>query len=68
MPTWLTEIEGPRPLAELERTTSARAPALAAVGAAARSRPGARRVDSLVQEQPERVAQQLRAWISEDPE
>jgi flagellar biosynthesis/type III secretory pathway M-ring protein FliF/YscJ len=34
----------------------------AAVGA------GRPNVDSLVQEQPERVAQQLRAWISEDPE
>jgi flagellar M-ring protein FliF len=63
MPTWLTEIEGPRPLAELERTTT---PALAAVGAPAE--PVRSTVDSLVQEQPERVAQQLRAWISEDPE
>ena len=65
MPTWLTEIEGPRPLAELERTTSP-APELAAVGAPAEA--GRTTVDSLVQEQPERVAQQLRAWISEDPE
>jgi flagellar M-ring protein FliF len=65
MPTWLTEIEGPRPLAELERTTSP-APELTAVGAPAE--PARSTVDSLVQEQPERVAQQLRAWISEDPE
>jgi flagellar M-ring protein FliF len=65
MPTWLTEIEGPRPLAELERTTSA-APSRVAVGAAVDG--GRSSVDSLVQEQPERVAQQLRAWISEDPE
>ena len=65
MPTWLTEIEGPRPLAELERTTSP-APELAAVGAPAEA--GRTTVDSLVQDQPERVAQQLRAWISEDPE
>jgi flagellar M-ring protein FliF len=65
MPTWLTEIEGPRPLAELERTTSA-APNRAAVSAAVGG--GRSSVDSLVQEQPERVAQQLRAWISEDPE
>ena len=65
MPTWLTEIEGPRPLAELEQSTSA-AKALAAVGAPAE--PARSTVDSLVQEQPERVAQQLRAWISEDPE
>jgi len=68
MPTWLTEIEGPRPLAELEQTTAAPAPALAAVGAGAPIEAGRSTVDSLVQEQPERVAQQLRAWISEDPE
>ena len=66
MPTWLTEIEGPRPLAELERSTSA-SPTRAAVSAAAGGG-GRSSVDSLVQEQPERVAQQLRAWISEDPE
>jgi flagellar M-ring protein FliF len=60
MPTWLSEIEGPRPLAELERSTSA-APA----SVAAESNGGSK-VDSLVREQPERVAQQLRAWISED--
>jgi flagellar M-ring protein FliF len=61
MPTWLTEIDMPRPLAELERSTSAGpmpVPAIAEAKASA--------VDSLVQEQPERVAQQLRAWISED--
>ncbi|HEX6620865.1 MAG TPA: hypothetical protein VF024_14455, partial [Solirubrobacteraceae bacterium] len=67
MPTWLTEIEGPRPLAELEQSTT-QAPALAAVGAGSLPEPPRSTVDSLVQEQPERVAQQLRAWISEDPE
>jgi flagellar M-ring protein FliF len=67
MPTWLTEIEGPRPLAELEQSTTS-APALAAVGAGSSAEPGRSTVDNLVQEQPERVAQQLRAWISEDPE
>jgi flagellar M-ring protein FliF len=58
MPTWLSEIEGPRPLAELERSTGGPVPA--AIPAEASG------VDSLVREQPERVAQQLRAWISED--
>jgi flagellar M-ring protein FliF len=58
MPTWLSEIEGPRPLAELERSTGGSVPA-----ALAAENSG---VDSLVREQPERVAQQLRAWISED--
>jgi len=61
MPTWLTEIEGPRPLAELERSTGGSAGQLAA--AESKRSP----VDNLVAEQPERVAQQLRAWISEDP-
>jgi flagellar M-ring protein FliF len=59
MPTWLSEIEGPRPLAELERSTSPTPTAIAAEA-------GGSQVDSLVREQPERVAQQLRAWISED--
>jgi len=70
MPTWLSEIEGPRPLAELERSTSAGSapsPALAAVGAGSLPEQAGSSVDSLVQQQPERVAQQLRAWISEDP-
>jgi flagellar M-ring protein FliF len=58
MPTWLSEIEGPRPLAELERSTGGPVPAAAAAESSG--------VDSLVREQPERVAQQLRAWISED--
>ena len=42
----------------------------AGAGRRRRAAPSPRRstVDSLVQEQPERVAQQLRAWISEDPE
>ena len=58
MPTWLSEIEGPKPLAELERSTGGPVPA--AIPAEATG------VDNLVREQPERVAQQLRAWISED--
>ena len=57
MPTWLSEIEGPRPLAELERSTTP---------AAIAAESGGSQVDSLVRDQPERVAQQLRAWISED--
>jgi hypothetical protein len=59
MPTWLSEIEGPRPLAELERSTTPTPTAIAGEA-------GGSQVDSLVREQPERVAQQLRAWISED--
>jgi hypothetical protein len=67
MPTWLSEIEGPRPLAELERGSSSSAPAPAREPVGAAAAPAGARVDSLVAEQPERVAQQLRAWISEDP-
>jgi flagellar M-ring protein FliF len=63
MPTWLSEIEVPRPLAELERTTGGARPAAVGAGAGAN---GGNPVDSLVADQPERVAQQLRAWISED--
>ena len=64
MPTWLTEIEGPRrwPSSSAHERRARRV----AVGAGA-GRGGRSRVDNLVQEQPERVAQQLRAWISEDP-
>jgi flagellar M-ring protein FliF len=57
MPTWLTEVEGPRPLAELERHVAA---------PVAGADPRRQTVEALVNEQPERVAQQLRAWISED--
>jgi flagellar M-ring protein FliF len=64
MPTWLTEIEGPRPLAELERNVGAPAAVPAQVSAGDQRR---NTVESLVAEQPERVAQQLRAWIAEDP-
>ena len=67
MPTWLTEIEGPRPLAELEQSTTL-GPGAGRRRRGSPSEPGRSTVDSLVQEQPERVAQQLRAWISEDPE
>ena len=57
MPTWLTEVEGPRPLAELERHVAT---------PVAQADPRRQTVETLVNEQPERVAQQLRAWISED--
>jgi flagellar M-ring protein FliF len=57
MPTWLTEIEGPRPLAELEQH-------VAAVEEPVDT--GRKAVEAFAKEQPERVAQQLRAWIAED--
>jgi flagellar M-ring protein FliF len=57
MPTWLTEVEGPRPLAELERHVASTEEPVNS---------GRKTVEAFAQEQPERVAQQLRAWISED--
>jgi flagellar M-ring protein FliF len=71
MPTWLSEIEGPRPLAELQAHagggSAATTSQLAAPGAGgAGSDPRRSGVETLVQNEPERVAQQLRAWISED--
>jgi flagellar M-ring protein FliF len=57
MPTWLTEVEGPRPLAELERHVASTEEPVNS---------GRKTVEAFAQEQPERVAQQLRDWISED--
>jgi flagellar M-ring protein FliF len=73
-PVWLRELELPVRLSELERETSAPAaptpatppapvPAGAAVGGEA---PVRTRVEQLAQENPERVAQQLRTWMQED--
>jgi flagellar M-ring protein FliF len=64
-PTWLTELETPRPLAALagggEAATEIRQ--LSAAGAA---RAPKRQVEQLVEREPDRVAQQVRAWMSED--
>jgi flagellar M-ring protein FliF len=70
MPTWLSEIEGPRPLAELQARAGggSAAPTTQLAARAGGADPDPRRngVETLVQNEPERVAQQLRAWISED--
>jgi flagellar M-ring protein FliF len=64
-PTWLREIEAPRPLAELERLESDPPPA--AVRPLRTPEQTARlQVEDLVARDPDRVAQQVRAWISDD--
>ena len=66
-PTWLMELESPRPLAALERSqygddgeptrvAQLRAPLNVAK----------RQVEDLVERDPDRVAQQVRAWMAED--
>ena len=60
-PTWLTEIEAPTSLAELERSTSSEVMA---------SEPGTastmkKSVEELAERSPERVAQQVRIWMNE---
>jgi flagellar M-ring protein FliF len=76
-PVWLRELEAPMRLSELERETAARPAPL--MGGAAPSRPGGaingnagdgeenvrRQVEQLVDSNPDRVAQQLRAWMQE---
>jgi flagellar M-ring protein FliF len=64
-PTWLSELETPRPLAALagggEAQTEIRQ--LASTGPTSVPR---RQVEQLVEREPDRVAQQVRAWMSED--
>ncbi len=68
-PTWLRELEAPRSLASLERrqqqlaasTEEQQVHALRPAVNVAR-----RQVEDLVQRDPERVAQQVRAWMAED--
>jgi flagellar M-ring protein FliF len=61
-PTWLRELESPRPLAALEGGDGVTpvAQLRSAVNVAKRQ------VEDLVDREPDRVAQQVRAWMSED--
>jgi flagellar M-ring protein FliF len=60
-PEWLREIEAPIRLAELEAGTEP-------LGALPARRPdeGMHKLDQLMQREPERVAAQVRHWLSED--
>jgi flagellar M-ring protein FliF len=68
-PVWLRELELPVRLSELERETSAptaAAPAPVPAGVGGGDAPVRQRVEQLAQENPDRVAQQLRTWMQED--
>jgi flagellar M-ring protein FliF len=68
-PVWLRELELPVRLSELERETSTPAatiPASTPVPVAGGDAPVRQRVEQLAQENPDRVAQQLRTWMQED--
>jgi flagellar M-ring protein FliF len=57
-PTWLRQLDAPTPIAQLE---NAAAPSLIAG-----SNPRRAQVEEVVQREPERVANALRAWMNED--
>lgn len=67
-PMWLRELELPVRLSELERETSTpvEAQTPVPVGGAGGDAPVRQRVEQLAQENPDRVAQQLRTWMQED--
>jgi flagellar M-ring protein FliF len=60
-PTWLSELEAPRTLASLEAGQPTEVAALQPHVGVAR-----RQIEDLVQRDPERVAQHLRAWMAEE--
>ena len=71
-PTWLRELEAPRSLASLEQRAAANGGAVVAGDPtevmALRSpvNVAKRQVEDLVERDPERVAQQVRAWMAEE--
>jgi flagellar M-ring protein FliF len=66
-PTWLRELESPLPLAALERSSYADEEEPAQVRQLRAPVNVARRqVEDLVERDPDRVAQQVRAWMAED--
>jgi flagellar M-ring protein FliF len=60
-PTWLSELEAPRTLASLQDGHPTEVAALQPHVGVAR-----RQIEDLVQRDPERVAQHVRAWMAED--
>jgi flagellar M-ring protein FliF len=64
-PTWLSEIEAPRTLAELERLEHADHPTQVRP-LRTPEQPARLQVEDLVERDPDRVAQQVRAWMAED--
>jgi flagellar M-ring protein FliF len=66
-PAWLTEIEEPVALAELEQRTQVMEPAMPTITLPPRQ-PDANlhQLDQLIEREPERVAAQVKQWIAED--
>jgi flagellar M-ring protein FliF len=64
-PTWLREIEAPRTLAELEAVEDPIA-ATRVLPLRSPENPARMQVEELVERDPERVAQHVRAWMQED--
>jgi flagellar M-ring protein FliF len=64
-PTWLSEIEAPRTLAELERLEADDHPTHVRP-LRTPEQPARLQVEDLVTRDPDRVAQQVRAWMAED--
>jgi len=64
-PTWLSEIQAPRTLAELERLEADDHPTQVRP-LRTPEQPARLQVEDLVERDPDRVAQQVRAWMAED--
>jgi flagellar M-ring protein FliF len=64
-PTWLRELETPRRLAALEGPGGEQPTEVRQLRTSAAALPK-RQVEQLVEREPDRVAQQVRAWMSED--
>ncbi|HMJ03416.1 MAG TPA: flagellar basal-body MS-ring/collar protein FliF, partial [Conexibacter sp.] len=64
-PTWLSEIQAPRTLAELERLERDDHPTHVRP-LRTPEQPARLQVEDLVERDPDRVAQQVRAWMAED--
>jgi flagellar M-ring protein FliF len=64
-PTWLRELEAPRTLASLEQGATAAQPAKV-MALQAPVNVARKQVEELVNRDPDRVAQQVRAWMAEE--
>lgn len=63
-PTWVRELESPRPLAALESAESQQPARVAQLNTPVNV--AKRQIEDLVERDPDRVAQQVRAWMAED--
>lgn len=65
-PIWLNDLQLPVPLAELEREASSEGQEQAKTEVLSIGSPARRQVEELAASNPDRLAQQLRAWMKED--